>query len=310
MLVADWGGTEYAWSSPVILGLAAVALAAWALFFYSQSRVAEPIIPLRLFRSRIFNIATLIGMITVGVGMFAVVSYMPTYLQMVYGLSATVSGVMLLPLVLGLMGTSIASGRWMSRNGRYKLYPIIGSATVAVTFLLLSTLDAGSSEAVLCGYLFLLGLGLGLLIQTLVLAVQNAFPVSDVGTATSSNNFFREIGATLGIATVGAIFTSRLADQLASRLTSSDLRSIGGADSLTPALVNSLPDHLHDAVVAAYQHALTPVFAYLVPVLLIGLVLAFVLPEKRIADHERNEGEHKAPDTHSADRRPKVPTAD
>ncbi|AXG82191.1 MDR family MFS transporter [Streptomyces paludis] len=298
VLVADWGGTTYAWSDPVIIGLAAVALATWALFFHSQSRAAEPVIPLRLFRSRIFNIATLIGMITVGVGMFAVVSYMPTYLQMVYGLNATRSGLMLLPLVLGLMGTSIASGRRMSRDGRYRLYPILGSAIVTSAFLLLSTIDAGSSLILLGGYLVLLGLGLGLLIQTLVLAVQNAFPASDVGTATSANNFFREIGATLGIATVGAIFTSRLAGQLTSRLSTSDLKAIGGTDSLTPSLVNSLPEHLHDAVVSAYQHALTPVFGYLVPLFLIGVVLAFVLPEKRIVDHTPDEDGQKAPETH------------
>ncbi|MFD3931917.1 MDR family MFS transporter [Streptomyces sp. NPDC058614] len=309
VLLADWGGTEYAWSDPVIIGLAAAALAAWALFFYSQSRAAEPIIPLRLFRSRIFNIATLIGMITVGIGMFAAVSYMPTYLQMVYGINATQSGLMLIPLVAGLMATSMASGRWMSRTGRYKIYPIVGSAIVAVSALLLSTLDVGTSLTVLGSYLFLLGLGLGLLIQTLVLAVQNAFPASDVGTATSANNFFREIGATLGIATVGAIFTSRLADQLTSRLSSSDLKTIGGTDSLTPALVNSLPERLHDAVVTAYQQALTPVFGYLVPIFLVGLVLAFVLPEKRIGNDKSEESRRNTPDTGSESREAEVPSA-
>lgn len=138
-----------------------------------------------------------------------------------------------------------------------------------------------------------MGVGIGLMSQTLVLAVQNAFPAADVGTATAANNFFREIGATVGTAAVGAVFTSRLTDQLSARLSSSDLKTVGDTDSLTPALVHALPAHVQDAVVAAYQHALTPVFGYLVPLFLVGVVLAVVLPEKRLAggDSHRPDGE-------------------
>lgn len=293
VLVADWGGTDYAWSDPLILGLAGAGVGSWILFIYSQSRVAEPIIPLRLFRSPIFAIATLIGMIVIGVGMFAVLSYMPTYLQMVYGATAAQSGWLLLPMVVGLMGASLPVGQRMSRTGRYKIYPIAGSLVIAVTSLMLSTLDVDTPLALLCGYLFLMGVGIGLMSQTLVLAVQNAFPAADVGTATAANNFFREIGATVGTAAVGAVFTSRLTDQLSTRLSSSDLNTVGDTDSLTPALVHALPAHVQDAVVAAYQHALTPVFGYLVPLFLVGVVLAVVLPEKRLAggDSHRPDGE-------------------
>ncbi|MGW0460768.1 MDR family MFS transporter [Streptomyces tendae] len=283
VLVADWGGTDYAWSDPLILCLAVAGVAAWALFFYSQSRATEPVIPLRLFRSPIFNIATVIGMVVVGVGMFAVVSYMPTYLQMVYGVSATESGWLLLPMIVGLMGASIPVGQMMSRTGRYKIYPIFGTCIVTVAVLLLSTIDVETSLVVVCAYLLLLGAGIGLMMQTLVLAVQNAFPPSDVGTATSANNFFREIGATMGTAAVGAVFTSRLADQLSSGLSQSDLKAVGSTDSLTPALVHSLPAEIRDAVIGAYQHALTPVFRYLVPLFAVGIVLAFLLPEKRLS---------------------------
>ncbi|MER5520707.1 MDR family MFS transporter [Streptomyces sp. NPDC002763] len=284
VLVADWGDTDYSWSDPLILGVAGAGVGSWILFFYSQSRVDEPIIPLRLFRSPIFDIATLIGMIVIGVGMFAVVSYMPTYLQMVYGVTAAQSGWLLLPMVVGLMGASLPVGRQMSRTGRYRIYPVAGSLVIAVTALMLSTLEVDTPLALLCGYLFMMGVGIGLMSQTLVLAVQNAFPAADVGTATSANNFFREIGATVGTAAVGAVFTSRLTDQLGTRLSSSGLKAVGDTDSLTPALVHALPARVQDAVVAAYQHALTPVFAYLVPLFLVGAVLAVVLPEKRLAD--------------------------
>ncbi|MFF4259344.1 MDR family MFS transporter [Streptomyces sp. NPDC001663] len=297
VLFADWGGTEYAWSDPLTLCLAGAGAGSWILFFYSQSRVPEPIIPLRLFSSPIFDIATLVGMIVIGVGMFAVVSYMPTYLQMVYGVTAAQSGWLLLPMVVGLMGASLPVGLRMSRTGRYRIYPIAGSLVIAVTALMLSTLEVDTPLALLCGYLFLMGVGIGLMSQTLVLAVQNAFPAADVGTATSANNFFREIGATVGTAAVGAVFTSRLTDQLGTRLSSSDLKTVGDTDSLTPALVHALPARVQDAVVAAYQHALTPVFAYLVPLFLVGTALAVALPEKRLADGPDKERAPEGPET-------------
>ncbi|PJE94311.1 MFS transporter [Streptomyces carminius] len=290
VLVADFGGTDYAWSDPVILALAAGGVAAWVLFFLVQGRAAEPLIPLRLFRSRIFNIATLIGLIAIGVGMFAVIGYMPTYLQMVYGVSATESGLLLIPMVVGIMGTAMPSGHLISRTGRYKIYPILGVAVMSVTVVLMSTLEVDTPLPVLCGYFFLLGAGMGMMIQNLVLAVQNAFPVSDVGTATSANNFFREIGATLGTAAVGAVFTHRLSDQLAERIPPQAAGAVGDPESLTPALVRALPEPVRDAVVASYQHALTPVFGYLLPLFLVSLVLAFLLPEKVLSNTNADSG--------------------
>ncbi|GAB6902401.1 MDR family MFS transporter [Kineosporia succinea] len=284
VLVADWGGTEYAWTDPMVLGTAAGGLAAWVLFFVWESRVSEPLIPLYLFRSRIFNIATLIGMIVIGVGMFAIIGYLPTYLQMVYGVSATESGLLLIPMVVGIMSAAIPSGNAISRTGRYRWYPIAGVALVMLAALCMSTLTVDTIVALICVYVFILGAGLGLMMQTLVLAVQNDFPSSDVGTATSANNFFREIGATLGIAAVGAVFTSRLTDQLTQRLDASSASAVGDADSLTPALVHALPQAAQDAVISSYQHALTPVFLYLIPIFAVGLVLAFLLPEKELAD--------------------------
>lgn len=295
VLVTTWGGTEYSWSDPLIIGMAVGGLLAWVVFFFSQSRATEPLIPLWLFRSRIFNIATLIGLLVVGIGMFAILGYLPTYLQMVYGLSATESGLLLIPMVVGMMATSLPSGRLMSSTGRYKIFPIVGTVLVCLAALLMSTLDTETSLVLVCVYVFLLGAGLGMTMQPLVLAVQNDFPGSDVGTATSANNFFREIGSTLGTATVGSLFTHRLIDQLGDRLSADATRTVGDTQSLTPALVHSLPDKIQDAVILAYQHALTPVFGYLVPIFAVGLVLAFLLPEKKLAD-DKDPG----PDTTSA----------
>jgi EmrB/QacA subfamily drug resistance transporter len=284
VLVAVWGGTEYAWTDPTILSLAGGAVLSWVLFFLSQRRAPEPIIPPRLFRNRIFNIATLLGLIVIGVGMFAIIGYLPTYLQMVYSVSATESGLLLLPMVVGLMATALPSGQLIGRTGRYKIYPILGTVVVGMAALLMSTLTVDTPLAVVCSYVFLLGAGLGLIMQNLTLAVQNAFPATDVGTATSANNFFREIGATMATAAVGAVFTDRLADQLAARLSADATAAVGNTDALTPALVHALPAAVQDAVIAAYQHALTPVFRYLVPLFALGLILALLLPEKKLAD--------------------------
>jgi EmrB/QacA subfamily drug resistance transporter len=283
VLVATWGGTRYAWSDPRILALATVGLVVWTVFFLCQRRAKEPVIPLRLFRSRIFNYSTLIGMIVIGIGMFAIVGYLPTYLQMVYGMSATASGLMLLPMVIGITAGAVVSGHRVSKTGRYKVYPLVGTFVVAVAALLMSTLDVDTALFVICVHLLLLGIGVGLMMQVLVLAIQNDFPVQDVGTVTSANGFFREIGATLGTAAVGALFTHRLAGQLAERVPADAVTAVGNTDSITPALVRSLPDGAQDAVILAYQHALTPVFWYVVPLLAVALVLAFLLPEKKLA---------------------------
>ncbi|MEU5098718.1 MDR family MFS transporter [Streptomyces sp. NPDC020996] len=284
VLVATWGGNDYGWTDPLILGLAAGGVVAWVLFLAVEGRVAEPIIPLSVFRSRIFNISTLIGLLVVGVGMFAVVGYLPTYLQMVYGKTATEAGLLMMPMVVGIMSTAIPSGFLISRTGRYRIYPIAGSVVTGLAVFLMSTLTMDDSIVLVSAYVFLMGAGVGLLMQTLVLAVQNDFPAAEVGTATSSNNFFREIGATLGTAAVGSVFASRLTDRLASTLPGDATASVGSSRSLTPALVHALPAPTRSLVVDAYQHALTPVFLYLTPVFAVGLVLALILPEKPLAE--------------------------
>jgi EmrB/QacA subfamily drug resistance transporter len=283
ILVCTWGGSEYDWTSPTILWLIALTVVASVLFAVVEHRSKEPLIPLRVLRNPVFSIATLIGMIAIGLGMFAVVSYMPTYLQMVYGYSATESGLLLIPMVAGMMLTAIASGHLVGRIGRYKGFVIAGMAVIPAGVWLLSTLTVSTPVALVCLYLAVLGAGMGLVMQNLVLAVQNAFPREEVGTVTSSNNFFREIGATVGVAIVGAVFASRLTDALAGAAA-----GLGGTstESITPAIVRSLPEAVRDQVIDAYTDSLLPVFAGLVPVVAIGLVLAIFLPHQRLQDEE------------------------
>lgn len=281
VLVANWGGTDYAWSDPIIIGLIVAGVLGWVAFFVVESIVPEPLMPLSMLRNRIFVIATLLGMIVVGVGMFAIIGYMPTYLQMVYGISATESGLLLIAMVAGILASSLPSGAIISRTGRYKVWPIAGTVLIGTAAGLLATLQIDTPLWVVTGYLFIAGAGLGMMMQTLVLAVQNAFPKSEVGTATSANNFFREIGATLGIAVIGAVFTNRLTAALTDALPAGSTG--GGTASLTPALVQSLPDAVRSTVVDAYYSSLVPIFAYLIPLFLVGLVLAIVLPEKLLS---------------------------
>ncbi|MET9740947.1 MDR family MFS transporter [Streptomyces sp. NPDC006422] len=295
VLFASWGGTQYEWSDPLVIGLGIGAVVAWVLFFVAEKRAKEPVIPLHLFRSPIFNVATLLGMIVIGLGMFAIVGYMPTYLQMVYGKTATESGLLLIPMVVGIMGTALPSGAIMSKTGKYKIYPIAGTLIIMLTAYLMSTLDVSDPVWLVCVYVGLAGAGVGLMMQTLVLAVQNDFPGAEVGTATSANNFFREIGATLGTAVVGAVFASRHTDQLAVNLPAEAAAKVGDSDSLTPALVRALPAELRDTVVNSYQEALVPIFLYLLPVFAVGLVLAFVLKEKPLADNDDWHAENASP---------------
>jgi EmrB/QacA subfamily drug resistance transporter len=276
ILVASWGGTEYDWGSATILGLAAVAAAFSALFVLAEHRADEPIIPLALFRSRNFVLATTAGLF-IGVAMFGTIAYLPTYLQMVTGAGATESGLMLLPMIAGLMITAITTGQLAARTGRYAWMPIASMVVLALALYLLSTLTVDTALAVTLSYFFVLGAGVGLGMQILILVVQNSFPDSQVGTATASSNFFREIGASLGGAVVGALFSSRLTDLLTERMPAAG--GAGDLNSLTPSAVAELPDAIRDVIVGAYNDALTPVFLALIPMVAVGLVVVLFIKE-------------------------------
>ncbi|WP_440708902.1 MDR family MFS transporter [Herbiconiux sp. YIM B11900] len=295
VLFTTWGGTTYDWNSPIIIGLIVATVVFAVLFVVIESRAAEPVIPLKLFKNRNFNLTTAAGLIT-GVAMFGALAYMPTYLQMVTGVGATDAGLLMIPMMGALLVASIGSGQIVSRTGKYKLIPIVGMFVTALGLFLLSTLTATTAIPIMCLYLAVMGLGLGMSMQILVLVVQNSFPRAIVGTATSSNNFFRQIGSSLGAAIVGSLFVSRLTDILSSSLPAGSTGDTG-TNSLTPAIVNALPDAARTVIVNAYNDALTPIFLLMVPLVLVAAVLLMFVQEKPLAtriektDAERADGE-------------------
>ncbi|MFB2556185.1 MDR family MFS transporter [Herbiconiux liangxiaofengii] len=279
VLTASWGGTEYEWNSPEIIGLIIATVVAGVAFVLIERRSSEPVIPMSLFANRNFTLTTL-GGLAIGISMFGAIGYMPTFLQIVNNVNATTSGFMLLPMLAGLLVTGIGGGFLISKTGRYKWMPIVGSLVVAGALVLFSTMRADTPLGLVLVYLAVLGLGIGLALQVLVLIVQNSVPHSMVGTATAGNNFFREIGASLGSAVVGSLFVARLTEQLAASAT--QLGGGGGAlptdtNALTPAAINALPPEVHTIIVEAYSNALSPVYLYLVPLMLVAaLLLCFV----------------------------------
>ncbi|MCX5280018.1 MFS transporter [Streptomyces sp. NBC_00198] len=284
VLLTSWGGTEYAWGSRAILGLAAGALAATALFLVVERFAVEPLIPLRLFRDSVFNVTALVGLV-VGVALFGAASYLPTFLQMVDGASATESGLLMLPMMGGIVGASIVSGQLISRTGRYKLFPILGGALSVVGMWLLSHLEVDTPRLHYSLWMAVLGAGIGMVMPVLVLAVQNSVRPADLGTATSANNYFRQIGGSVGAAIFGTLFANRLADALAERLPARAGAPAGEAESITPQLVHAMPAALRDQYIGAYADAMPRIFLYLVPVLVLGLVIAFFLKEKPLVSH-------------------------
>ncbi len=281
VLASTWGGSQYDWGSPTIVGLFAGAALAAAAFVWNESRAPEPVIPLHLFRDRNFVLTTTSGLLT-GVAMFGVLGYLPTYLQMSAGVSATVAGLLMVPMMGALLTTSIISGVYVSRTGRYKWLPITGSLLIASALLLLSTMTVETPVWVLCVYIAVLGTGLGTSMQLLVLIVQNSFPAREVGTATAANNYFRQVGASLGSAIVGNLFASRLMNLLADKVPSSATGDVGGdmsggATSLTPERIMEMPEPLRQIVVAGYNEALIPIFLFMAPAgILAAILLSFI----------------------------------
>lgn len=275
VLMATWGGSEFPWSSPLVLGLAGAGLVTAAVFVWVQTRTAEPILPLMLFRNRNFVLTMFAGLIT-GVGMFGALGYMPTYLQMVTGYTPAQAGLLMIPMMGTMLVTSILIGRRVTITGRYKAIMIGGAAIIALALGLLSTIHADSPIVMICLRLAILGLGLGASMQLLTLVAQNSFPLRFVGTATAGQNYFRQVGATLGSSVIGSLFATRLTTILGEDLPSGAL-SDGGANSLTPAVVGELPEPVHTLVVEAYNEALIPLFLWMVPLALVSVVLlAFV----------------------------------
>lgn len=297
VLVATWGGSEYAWSSPVIIGMGVVGVVCLVAFVFAERRAVEPILPYEVMTNRTFVLATLMSMLYMG-AMFGATLYLPTYLQMGYGYSATVSGLLLVPMTLGLLATGVFSGIAMSRTGHYKIYLIIGPIVAAAGTLGMSQLDVHSPVWLITLYATVMGAGIGFFFQLITTLVQNDVNPRHIGTATSGNNFFREIGLSLGVAAMGTAFSSGLKDNLSEKMRAllanadpatlkqmaafSNVGGGKGTSGLTPAIVKTLPTPLRNVVVESYADALIPIFAYLVPTMLLAAVLGALFRKKEL----------------------------
>ncbi|MET9090837.1 MDR family MFS transporter [Streptomyces cyaneofuscatus] len=292
ILVASLGGTTWAWGSVQIIALAVLAVVLLIAFVAVERRAAEPVLPLKLFRIRTFSLVAVISFI-VGFAMFGAMTYLPTFLQVVHGITPTMSGVHMLPMVLGMLLTSTGSGQLVSRTGRWKVFPLAGTALTAAGLLLLHRLSPASSTWEMSLSFFVFGAGLGLVMQVLVLVVQNAVSYRDLGVATSGATFFRSIGASFGVAIFGTVFTNRLTGQLDSALAGRSLPPGVDAERLAadPRSIQMLPADLRPSILDAYSTSITDVFLYAAPVVLIAFVLAWFLREDKL------RGSVTAPDT-------------
>jgi len=284
LLYTAWAGPELGWGSSTAVTLLVSGLVLAVVFVLVELRATEPIIPMRLFRNSIFSIANLFGFM-IGAAMFGAMIFLPVYLQVVDGMTPTRSGLAMLPMVVGIFTTSITAGRLMSRNGRYRIYPILGASVVAVALVLLSTLDAGTSYWYAGASMFLMGLGLGLTMQVLIVVVQNSVDRSDMGVATSSVAFFRQMGGSFGTALFGAILSSRLAVHLSDGIQDAPAAvpqtAFANPDTLANDVqaIQALPDAVREIVTGAFSSALHDVFLSAVPLVLIALAVAFFIKE-------------------------------
>ena len=295
ILTTTWGGTQYDWSSPTIITTCAIALIAAVLFVVVERRAANPLIPMDLFHNRNMVLTTLAGTV-LGLAMTSGLAYLPTYLQMVHQLTPTEAGLMMLPMVVGMLVTGMTVGFIISKTGRYKAYPLVGMLVTTLGLYLFSRLETSTPLTTLGIYMFIFGFGLGLVMQVLVLIVQNSFPLRHVGTATSTNNFFRQIGSAVGASLSGSLFIHNMRSNLEERLPEA-LAALGpegaeyakrfgdgAANSLTPELVAQLPAPIQDAVLSSYNDGLTPVFLLMVPLAVIAFLLLLPVREEKLKE--------------------------
>lgn len=280
LLLLSLGGTEFEWGSAEIIGMGIGSVVLLGLAIVQERRASEPIIPPRLFSIPTFRISSLAGFI-VGVAMFGAIVYLPQYLQIVKGQSPTRSGLLSIPLMVGLMTMSIGSGRIITRTGRYKIFPVLGLVLVAIGLGLFSLLDVDTSLVLAGFYMVVLGAGLGMVMQVLVLAVQNAVEHRDLGTATSAATFFRSMGGALGVAVFGAILSDRLATHIPERLAAAGVEPSGGNGNLlgTPDAIAALPAPVRDAVLGGFADSLSDIYVLAVPIALLGFLVVLFLPE-------------------------------
>ncbi|MER8068430.1 MDR family MFS transporter [Streptomyces sp. NPDC094034] len=303
VLVTTWGGTEYAWSSAMIMELIAIGVASLIGFVFVQTRVPEPIMPLHIFRSRNFSLMSVIGFLT-GFVMFGAVLFLPLYQQAVQGASATNSGLLLLPMLLSMMLVSLIAGRVTTSSGKYKIFPILGGGLMVVGLFLLAQMDTGTSRLTSGLYMAVLGAGMGFLMQITMLVAQNSVEMKDMGVGSSTTTLFRTLGGSFGAAIMGALFTSRVQDEMAARAGAGGAGATEQTTQLDAASLAKLPDMVREA----YQHAVSTgtnaAFTLGAAIAVIGFVAAFFVKEVPLRG-----GEKKPADVADQDPAP-APAAD
>jgi EmrB/QacA subfamily drug resistance transporter len=287
VLMTTWGGSQYGWTSWQILLLGGIILATLALFFVVESRAAEPILPLHVFKVRNFSLASSMSFL-LGLSMLGAMTFLPLYQQTVQHLSPTGSGLALIPMMLGATVTSLVSGQVTSKTGRYKILPVVGAVIMTIGLYLMAHLGPNTSTLQSAGYFVVFGLGMGFLMQITSLIVQNSVPQSDMGVASSSRAFFQQIGGSIGVSLFGVIFIKRLTETMAARLPGAHLAASGG--QFDPVTINSLPAPVRDVAFLAVSHAADGVFLWALPATIIVFVLAVSLKELPL----RGRAEHAA----------------
>ncbi|MBV1935710.1 MFS transporter [Streptomyces sp. BV286] len=272
-LAAGWGGVKYDWLDPRILGLAAAAVLLAVLFVFAERRAAEPVIPLHLFRDSTFSVSVLVS-VAAGIVFLGAVNFLALYIQVVTGASPTMSGVVLLPMMFGLVASSVVSGRAITQTGRYKWYPVLSMVIGIAGALLLSTMDTGTPRGVVIAYMLVFGIAAGLNMQVLTMAAQNTAPRDDIGAVHATVSFARQLGTTVGISLFASIFYNRLTEEIADRVPADALSGMDPDALASSEALDKLAEPVRHAVEQAYAAALTPVFLTAVPVLCLGLLAA------------------------------------
>ncbi|WP_059019188.1 MDR family MFS transporter [Mycobacterium sp. M26] len=281
-LATSWGGSTYPWTSPMIIGLFVASAAALAIFVWVELRAEEPVLPIRLFGSPVFTVCCVLSFV-VGFAMLGALTFLPTFMQFVDGVSATTSGLRTLPMVVGLLITSMGSGVLVGRTGRYKIFPVAGTAIMTVAFALLSQMNAATPIWQQSLYLFILGTGIGLCMQVLILTVQNTVNFDDLGVATSGVTFFRTIGSSFGAAIFGSLFANFLQDRIGPALMASGAPPEAAQ---SPQALHQLPAQMAAPIIDAYADSLGTVFLCAAPVAAVGFVLALFLKEVPLREME------------------------
>jgi EmrB/QacA subfamily drug resistance transporter len=276
ILLTTWGGAQYAWRSAQIIGLGVVGAVAAAAFLAVEARAAEPILPLHVFRNRNFSLSCGMGFL-LGLGMFGALTFLPLYQQTVQHLSATGSGLMLVPMMLGSTVTALIAGQVTTKSGRYKALPIVGAAVMTFGMYLLTTLTDHTSRLTTGLFFVVLGVGMGFLMQVTTLVMQNSVDPKDMGVASSSRTFFQQIGGSIGVAAFGAVFARRLTGSLSAQLPGVRLNVSGG--HFNPVSISRLPAPIRHDFLAAITHSVTGVFWWTVPAVAVVFVMAWFIQE-------------------------------